>query len=702
MTAAPEQLLDTLEALPRSVREYAASSQARVLAYTSLVAALSGILATIPSLPVVQSLFMLVLLLCGAGSAVLCWVELPTGASLAGVIGLSLAAVIALTTLLVRWNVWHPELSCVILSLAIASSGLARLWTLKECPTVAAVPGPPRVGGKLYPAVTLLILALSIWWFALPLLEEDDGAKYGLLGTPGGALLILAMAAAVSSFVAAVFADRAFLAALTVLAAVVIGRVTATLITEVPIYAWTYKHIGVVDYLIDHRSLAPYWTDIYVRWPGFFTAMGWFSTVTGLDPVDAAHWFAPVVDIMIVTVIGALVFGVTHRLRAALVAALLVQLVNWVGQDYYSPQAVSLVMAFSILALLLCSKQFVAAGYLSVPIFAAIVATHQLTPVWLIAVVIALAVFRQLRPFWLPVIYVLIWVAYVVPRLDSVSRYGLVKFDPVANSAGTTVSERAESAGYQFTVVVDRGLTVTIWVLAAVCILILWRRKAMPWAAAILAYSPILLLGGQSYGGEATMRVFLYSMAGCALLLAPFLARALTGATAARRLVPRTVAWMLMLAFAIAGMHGYYSAWSFATVTRSQLDQSRWLLATNQENRVITVWAPGAGWPERPSGDYVKFALADSLYDVPLDELRSSVLKEAPSADDMKELERSAQGGGAPVYVVLPRQLYQYDAWTGLFKPGVLDGLKKQLATRPGWTEVINDANTAVYRYSQG
>lgn len=673
----------------------------RPLAQISVLAGVSGVMSTIPSSPVVQSLLLLVLITTGAGSAALCWVNIPAGAAGSGVIGVSLAAVVILTTTTAQWELWRPVESCVILSAMVACSGLVRLWSLRRSanPISGIRPRPVGVGVPLR-ATFPLALAIALWLLSLSLLAGADIGQYGLLGSAGGVLLMLAAAAVVTSFVSAMILGRRTIAALAILMMVCVGRVTATLLTEVPTNAYTYKHIGVVDYVLTEHALAPYWTDVYVRWPGFFTTMAWFSSITGLDPMNTAHWFAVVTDIVIAIVVAALAFGVTKSKDVALVAALVVQVVNWVGQDYYSPQALSLIMAFSILSLLLCSRDSDTSGYVSIPIFAAMVATHQLTPVWVCAVVAALALFRLAKPRWLPIVYVGVWAIYVIPRLDSVMQYGIFNFDPLANSAGSTLGVRTESAGYQFTVIVDRILTVGFWVLPAVCVVVLWRRGARPWAAAICAFSPMLLIAGQSYGGEVSMRVFLFSLAGCSTLIAWVLVDMLSNSKAAPNRILQSGVLALLTAFALAGLHGYYSSWSFSTITRTQVEQSRMVLSDNRNETVITVWASSAGWPARPSSDYVKFALADSLYDVPLDELRHSILADVPDSDDMAELEAGPNSTGHPMYVVLPRQLYAYDAWIGLFVPGVLDGLKHQIETRPGWTEEINDADTVVYRYS--
>ena len=47
-------------------------------------------------------------------------------------------------------------------------------------------------------------------------------------------------------------------------------------------YAWTYKHIGVVDLIREYGHLLAS-NDIYQQWPGFFATMAILSHVAGVD-----------------------------------------------------------------------------------------------------------------------------------------------------------------------------------------------------------------------------------------------------------------------------------------------------------------------------------------------------------------------------------------------------------------------------------
>ena len=108
------------------------TSQARVLANLAVIAGLAGMLSTLPVSAPARMVLLTTLMLTGAGSALLCWVSLSGSAAVAGVIGLSLATVIALACSLLWLNLWQPVLSCLILSVGVLAIGLVRLWTLRN------------------------------------------------------------------------------------------------------------------------------------------------------------------------------------------------------------------------------------------------------------------------------------------------------------------------------------------------------------------------------------------------------------------------------------------------------------------------------------------------------------------------------------------------------------------------------------------
>jgi hypothetical protein len=546
----------------------------------------------------------------------------------------------------------------------------------------------------------LLLISLGVWWFAIELMRGETAGQYGLLATTGGHFLLAGALVALVAFVCALAVDSTLYAVLAIVVVTVIGRVTATVLTDVPIYVWTYKHVGIVDFMIeDHFS--PH-VQIYGDWPGFFSGMAWFSTVSGLHPLTVAHWFAPIATAVIALLVGVLVLSAGFAKRAALIAAMLAVILNWTGQDYYSPQAAGLVLALSILSLLLYSKKAPLAGHLSTPVFAVLVATHQLTPFWLFIVEVGFVVFNQMRPRWLPLLHGVILALYVVPRLARTATFNFFSgFNPVKNS--TVVTEGKGSSGRDFTVLLERGLFVGLWLLAAVCFVVIWRRYGAPWGLAIMAFSSVLILAGQDYGGEGIIRVYLYSIAGCAILVAVVVARIFELENSWRKTVGCIVATAFILAVGAIGLQGYYGGWGYYTVSKSQVELSRDLPASSDGQFVIGNIAQPVGWPEGATAASVRLKLVDPAYDAVLNAVRPGLLhKDLATSWDVDRLETTLpkMGRAHTLYLILPRQADAYGQYLGWFPPTYIPSLIEQLTQRPNWSKIVDDEDTVIFEYS--
>ena len=707
------------------------------IALLAVLAGTAGGLSTVLSAPALRCFLLLLFVLTGVGCAILCWLELPTGAAVAGIVGLSLAAAIVVGTAGAWLHAWYPIASCLAVSLIVLSSGLIRLWTLirpmrfsslkvsRGLSTSARHAALSPVRGYRFAdvwakarsstdslrsvltgqvsaivATTLSITAVMVCIAALPTLRSEKAGEYGLLATTGGFLLIGATVCALTGFLVAVTTSRMASAVLAIVAVIFVARVTVPLITEAPNYVWTYKHIGVVDYITKTGSLPSLPFDIYGPWPGFFAGAAWFTSVAHVDPVTLAQWFAPLIDALATVLVVALALALRMSLRTALVAALIAQVLNWVGQDYFSPQGIAFVLAISILALLAYSRIWPTASYVSLPIFATLVPTHQLTPIWVCAVAIAFGLFGLIRPRGLALMYVALLATYVFSRRNVIDQYGwLSGFNPFANSE--TVVNNPGSAGRIFTTTVEQALAVSVWLLAALCFLVFWRKNAARWTAGILAFSSMMLLFAQNYGGEAIFRVYLFSLPGCAVLLAGFLAMILSLRSFRLRMVGLSGTWLVIVTFAVAGLQGYFGSWSYVTITRAQLALSRQLLATNSSDTLVALPAP-AGLPTRVSGEYVRHAEVDPWYDDQPDALEDAMRTGAPPLPETMEwLEADIRSSPhRRLFLVLPQQVWAYDEYTNYYKPGALQMLVEQLNSRPGWTTVSNDADTLVFVYN--
>jgi hypothetical protein len=252
---------------------------------------------------------------------------------------------------------------------------------------------------------------------------------------------------------------------------------------------------------------------------------------------------------------GALVLAVARALglrgRWPWVAAILFSAGNWVGQNYYSPQAFAFVMFLSAILIVLTTlrgRPYRLGGWFErittkivrarhSPVDVAVVAparsvrvtaivlvlllqavmttSHQLTPYALVAAFVPLLILGYLRPWWLAIPVTLMPILFLIPNIDYIqSQFGLFTgLDPVSNIAAQATSYAIPSVA---TTLQARGVLVLTAIVAVTALVGLVRRARtgdarrallMLWLAA----SPVVILFGQSYGGEGKYRVVLYA-----------------------------------------------------------------------------------------------------------------------------------------------------------------------------------------------
>ena len=118
-------------------------------------------------------------------------------------------------------------------------------------------------------------------------------------------------------------------------------------------YSWLYKTIGVVQY-INHYGHLNRHIDIYQNWPGFFALAAWFGKVAGVStPLDYARWAQVVFELAALPLLYLAYAALSLSVWQRWMALLLYAASNWIGQDYYSPQAVGTVISLGIMALAL-------------------------------------------------------------------------------------------------------------------------------------------------------------------------------------------------------------------------------------------------------------------------------------------------------------------------------------------------------------
>jgi hypothetical protein len=294
---------------------------------------------------------------------------------------------------------------------------------------------------------------------------------------------------------------------------------------------------------------------------------------------------------------------------------------------------------------------------------------------------VLLAITRRLNPRWLIVIMIAAAGAYLAFNWDTASHFSLLSFNPINNAKSNVPTVGV--TGQLVTSKMVRALSVVMWASAALCVVIQWRRKVSVLSPAILAFSGFLLLGGQGYGGEAIFRVFLYSLIGCALLIAPLL----TAAISARPPVLGVVS-VVLIGCVGASAQGFYGGWFANRMSQAQVTESHALLADAAFPGYITVAAPV--WPERSTADYVKYAASTDegqpTYDYPMIYAAKLTGTDFSSDKDYSQFIETVGTRTTPTYLIITRQMAIYDWYFGILPINALDNLQARLRTDKRWT----------------
>jgi hypothetical protein len=645
---------------------------------------------------VVRTLVLLSYWLVAPGAVVVARLRLPASVKVATTPLVGLALLVALGTAGAWTGMWIPSASAAVVAAATLAAAVAVL--LRGRRRSGGLPLPRARRGDLL-LVLALAAAVGLWVVSLPAIEAAPSSVLGLL-VAGPWTFPAAILGTVAVLLVALRTRSVVVLASSVVALVLVLRTTAAVASAVPISAWTYKHIGVVQALQETHHVAS-GADVYMNWPGMFAAAAYLGDTSGVAIIDLARWTTPVIHVLLAVEAAALARALGARAAGCAAAAVLMVAFNWVGQDYFSPQALAMVLAAGIVVLLLRSAQSRAAAVLVLGLFPAVVVSHQLTPFWLLALAVVLVVLRRV-PWWLAGVMGLVLAGFLLSRLQVAEAYGLFSgFDPLEN-AGSSVPP-VPALGREVGGLLARTSSLLVWAATLVVLGIRaarldrrrgWRSPEVLVPAAI-AFSPFLLLAGQSYGGEATLRVTLYSTLGCSAVLGP----ALVSALRRRALVATAAAaWLVVTVAATAG--SAYTLWSINLIRTEDVAAARWLAEEHPDAEVIPLINV---WPGRTSVDYLRFIGPLTRLEPGLDEILRSEADLEPEASvplSPQTVARIAQGDpGETTFVVATATMRDYDAYYATYGPGEYAATLRALATSPDWQVVRTDGDLQVFQY---
>ena len=349
--------------------------------------------------------------------------------------------------------------------------------------------------------------------------------------------------------------------ALQVAAAVFMLYGAPMLFEEAPRFVTGWLHVGFVDAIARTGELFPN-RDARFDWPGFFVLFALLQNVAGgADLLALLPWAHVVQSGLYLVPLYLIARSATADLRLVWLTLWMFVLTNWVGQDYFSPQGMNVLLMLTILAILLTwfrvrpsqtgwlsglasrlgesgagrtvidpdgstddgpeprldDRQQVGLMVVVIVIFGMSVASHQLTPFAIIGGVMLLALAGRLRLRGVPVLMVLLggtWLMFMATTfLDGRVGALLAEVGRPDQFAVANVAERLQGSPGHLAVVQGRVLfSLGVWLLAFVGGLRRLRAGRLDLSIALLAIAPFGLVLAQGYGGEMVLRVFLFSL----------------------------------------------------------------------------------------------------------------------------------------------------------------------------------------------
>ena len=423
-------------------------------------------------------------------------------------------------------------------------------------------------GARVASLCVLTVVAVALYLIRLGSIDLDAMTGFGLISVlPVSTLLGVALL--VVGYMGALSLSRPcvwLLCAQLVLLVLMLHGIAALLKSE-PRFPISWVHAGFVEFIDRTGTTAPV-LDARWSWPGFF---GLAAFWVGSGEMSALHTIlivTPVVqNLLYLVALGLLMSALRAPWQAKWLAALFFCLLNWVGQDYFSPQGWTFLLYLLFVGLLVMwfrtpditsrdvprlvrrgsrlwrwfwgtasrgelpprragLAERVVVFAVVVGLFAAATVSHQLTPFAMIVSAAGLIVARRSTLTGLPVLLVVIllaWISYMTQAYWAGNLNDVMS--GVGNVSGTVSSNVADRAGQgnadrQWVVLARMLTTMLVFLIAGVGLFRRRRRGIEDRVLLVLTVAPASLALMQSYGGEMALRVYLFALAPACVLVA--------------------------------------------------------------------------------------------------------------------------------------------------------------------------------------
>ena len=501
-------------------------------------------------------------------------------------------------------------------------------------------------------------------------------------------------------------------------------------------YPWVWKHLGIIDYIQRHGAVdrATPILSAYHNWPGFFAAMALMADLARVQDLTAAARWAPLAfNLLYLAVLPALYRSLTDDPRVHFAGTWIFLCGNWIGQDYFSPQALAFFFYLALLTLCLrfrapprvppveggSSRMFdwleaasqwaqrggpspavlwngasrVAMTGTALLLIGAMTVSHQFTPLVAISALGVLVAFRRVAAelFLFAAVLTAIWVLYVAAPFVAVVLPAEMK------DLGATMlqlnSQLADmsvvSRGQALVSLICRVLTLTIAIAALIGGLRRLQYGYRDGLAAALAIAAVPLLAVTSYGGEVIFRVYLFALPLLAFFAATlFFPSPRRGGSADMPAGAALFGFALAVAFVFAN-NGKDRQYAFSG---EDVAAMRWLYDAAPPGTLIIEGAHVDPSQFRNVEHFTYVSLADEPPDSKADVLAHPVPVLARWLDN---------DGYRAAFIVLTRNQKAYVEALGIMPPEGLDRVEQALLASPRFRLVHAAGGTEIFALNQ-
>ncbi len=427
-----------------------------------------------------------------------------------------------------------------------------------------------RLVVSLYFCIILLLSGL----LALKVSPESRIGPYGLIQALSPwyyviiALLLLSL-----TWTLAVERYRSLLLSAHLIVLVILVHGAPSVVENSPRFPTAWLHAGFTDYVADNGQFLPK-IDPRFSWPSFFSGSALIDKAAGLETATSLiRWWPVVLNLLYLPFIFLIANAFLGSEEKAWIATVIFPLANWVGQDYYSPQSIAFLLYLAFIFVLIGplgangpplwrsyghshrqgrllrrdrlqvredpsqvpkTKLTPSALYsyfgILILLMAAMATGHQLTPIIATLSSLMLVVTGRTRVRRLVLVFALMTVAWICYGAISfwIGHFGMLVggVGSVQGNVSSAVVSRIEGTfPHRFVIDVRLVMSGLVWLLALVGWLI-WRSRSADRVALVASFLvPFGLLAGGSYGGEALLRVYLFTLPYAVCLIAVLLSR---------------------------------------------------------------------------------------------------------------------------------------------------------------------------------